>query len=492
MDRALSPGGREPEPVGPPDGPEIAAFFDLDGTLVDGYSATVMYRDRVRSMDIGLEEMQALWAASRESPMSEEAFERLLTAAASGWVGRPSADFEAWGERMARSDIFATLFHQAWRRVRAHKRRGHTVVVASSATRFQVAPVARELGIDHILCTELATDDDGLLTGGLAGRTGWREGKAALVRDFAQERDLDLEKCWAYANGDEDVPLLSLVGNPVAVNPQPVLAEAAAERGWPVLAFTRPSAAPAWDVRPWLRTAALYGSFFLSSGAGVAYGLLSGDRRAGVDLATALIGPLGQAVGSIDVEVTGEEHVWSHRPAVFVINHQSAMIDLVVTTRLLRGGVTALAKKEVRDMPVIGWLLEQADFAFVDRGGPGAAGVLDDAADHLADGISVIVAPEGTRSHTPTLGPFKKGAFRLAAEAGVPVVPVVIRNAGELMWRDAASAYPGTVQVHVHPPIPTDGWDEADVAVATDRVRALFVDTVEDWPRSAQPATGHG
>ena len=487
MDRD-GPVGREPEPVGPPDGPGIVAFFDLDGTLIDGYSAAVMYRDRLWSGDIGLAELRAIWSASQESPMSEESFERLLTAAASGWIGRPSAEFEAWGERMARSDIFATVFHEAWRRVRAHKRRGHTVVVASSATRFQVGPVARELGIDHVLCTELETDDDGLLTGGLAGRTGWGEGKAALVRRFAEEHALDLEKCWAYANGDEDVPLLSLVGHPVAVNPQRVLVEAAAARGWPVLKFTRPAGtAASWDVRPWLRTAALYGNFLVTAGVGAAYGLLRGDRRAGVDLATALVGPLGQAIGAIDIEVTGEEHVWSHRPAVFLLNHQSAMIDFVVMTRLLRSGVTALAKKEVRDTPVIGWLLEQADFAFVDRGGPGAAAVLDDAAQHLRDGISVIVAPEGTRSHTPTLGPFKKGAFRLAADAGVPIVPVVIRNAGELMWRDATSSYPGTVQVHVHPPLPTGGWTSDDADAAVGRVRELYVDTLEEWPPARAP-----
>jgi putative phosphoserine phosphatase/1-acylglycerol-3-phosphate O-acyltransferase len=95
------------------------------------------------------------------------------------------------------------------------------------------------------------------------------------------------------------------------------------------------------------------------------------------------------------------------------------------------------------------------------------------------------MAPEGTRSRTPTVGPFKKGAFHLAAAAGVPVVPVVIRNAGELMWRDASLAHAGTVQVHVHPPIPTEGWTPADVDDAVADVRAIFVDTLEDWPEPA-------
>lgn len=475
---------QESAAVGPPDGPEVAAFFDLDGTLIDGYSAAVMYRDRFWARDIGLDELRVLWSASQESPISETSFERLLTTAAAGWIGRPAEEFEQWGDDMAARELFAKLFHDAWRRVRAHQRRGHTVVVATSATRFQAGPIARELGIEHILCTELAVDAENRLTGGLEGRTGWGDGKAALVTGFAAEHGIDLTKSWAYGNGDEDVAFLSLVGRPVAVNPQPVLAAEATERDWPVLEFRRPAADTwgSWDPRPVLRTAAVYGSFFLSSAAGVAQGLLTGDRRAGVDLTESLAGPLGQAFGSIDVEVTGEEHVWSHRPAVFLINHQSAMVDFVVTARLLRGGYTAMAKKEVRDQPVIGWLLDQADVAFVGRDGSGAESALAGAEERIRAGVSVIVAPEGTRSRTPSVGRFKAGAFRLAAATGVPLVPVVIRNAGELMWRDASTMHPGTVQVHVHPPIPTDGWTDDDITAAVEQVRTLYVDTLDEWP----------
>jgi putative phosphoserine phosphatase / 1-acylglycerol-3-phosphate O-acyltransferase len=474
--------------IGPPDGPEVAAFFDLDGTLIDGYSAAVLYRHRLRDRDIGLAEILALVGAASGSPLDEAGFEHLLRTAAVGWKGRPRADFDAWGEQMARDEITAMLFHQAWRLVKAHQRRGHTVVIATSATRFQAEPLARELGIAHVLCTELESDADGLLTGGLAGRTGWGEGKAALVRRFAAESGIDLSKSWGYANGDEDVPFLETVGRPQAVNPSPGLAEVAAERGWPVLTFTRPSASSSWDPRPLLRTAAIYGSFFLSSGAGVLQGLLRHDRRSGVDLATALLGPLGGAVGGIDVEVTGEEHVWSHRPAVFVINHQSALVDLVVTARLLRTGFTAVAKREVRDTPLIGWLMAQADVAFVERDGTGGRAALHGAVERLRAGPSVIMAPEGTRSRTPSVGPFKKGAFHLAAEAGVPIIPVVIRNAGELMWRDASLAHSGTVQVHVLPPIPTEGWGPADIDAAVEDVHARYVDTLEDWPHPALPA----
>jgi putative phosphoserine phosphatase/1-acylglycerol-3-phosphate O-acyltransferase len=102
--------------------------------------------------------------------------------------------------------------------------------------------------------------------------------------------------------------------------------------------------------------------------------------------------------------------------------------------------------------------------------------------DKIRSGISLAIAPEGTRSATPTLGRFKKGAFHIAVEAGVPVVPVVIRNAGEIMWRASLVARSGTVDVAVLPPVPTDGLGPDDVDGLCDRVRRQFADTLDDWP----------
>jgi putative phosphoserine phosphatase/1-acylglycerol-3-phosphate O-acyltransferase len=100
----------------------------------------------------------------------------------------------------------------------------------------------------------------------------------------------------------------------------------------------------------------------------------------------------------------------------------------------------------------------------------------------LRSGISLAIAPEGTRSATPTLGPFKKGAFHIAVQAEVPVVPVVIRNTGEIMWRASLVARPGTVDVAVLPPVRTVGLGPEDVDGLCDRVRQQFVGTLADWP----------
>ena len=97
-----------------------------------------------------------------------------------------------------------------------------------------------------------------------------------------------------------------------------------------------------------------------------------------------------------------------------------------------------------------------------------------------------MIAPEGTRSPTPRLLPFKKGAFHLAMQAGVPMVPVVIRNAGEIMPAHSMILTPGTVQVRVLAPVPTDDWtaDNLDEQVAL--VEKLYADALDDWDTAPQ------
>ena len=86
---------------------------------------------------------------------------------------------------------------------------------------------------------------------------------------------------------------------------------------------------------------------------------------------------------------------------------------------------------------------------------------LPPAVERLRSGVSILIAPEGTRSPTPSPGPFKKGAFHLAMQAGVPVVPLVFRNTGELCGRNALVIHPGVVQVAVLEPIDVSAWDPA-------------------------------
>jgi putative phosphoserine phosphatase/1-acylglycerol-3-phosphate O-acyltransferase len=94
----------------------------------------------------------------------------------------------------------------------------------------------------------------------------------------------------------------------------------------------------------------------------------------------------------------------------------------------------------------------------------------------------MLVAPEGTRVAGLALGPFKKGAFRMAMAAGVPIVPVVIRNADDSGSRNTGTMRPGTVDVAVLPPIQVEDWTLRDLDRRIEEVRQQFVRTLAHWP----------
>ena len=108
-----------------------------------------------------------------------------------------------------------------WKLVRAHQKKGHTVAIASSATLYQIEPLAAEYGIEHIVCTR-ARVRNGKLTGGLVGKPVWGEGKAAGVATFAQAHGVDLGLSFGYANGNEDIPFLRSLGHASAVQPNTI------------------------------------------------------------------------------------------------------------------------------------------------------------------------------------------------------------------------------------------------------------------------------
>ena len=125
---------------------------------------------------------------------------------------------------------------------------------------------------------------------------------------------------------------------------------------------------------------------------------------------------------------------------------------------------------------------------FIDREDPKAAVESLKQAEELArKGLSVVIAPEGTRLDTRSVGPFKKGPFRLAMSAGVPIVPIVIRNAEVISARDSSTLHPGTVDIVVYPPVSLDDWTLDDLPDRIAEVRQLFVDTLENWPVGKVP-----
>ena len=369
---------------------------------------------------------------------TEEDFERFTVLGMRVWAGRSEDELAELGERLFVQGIAGSLYPEGWRLVEAHQRAGHTVVLASSATRFQVEPAARAMGVQHILVSPVEIVN-GICTGRPGGPLLWRAGKAAAVRAFAAEHDIDLAQSYAYSNGDEDVPFLRTAGRARALNPGRGLAAAARHYGWPVARFRSRGRPGVTDIA---RTAAGLAGMLGGFTAGMVLGAPTGSRREAVDLGITLAGELGSVLAGVQLDVRGAEHL-AARPAVFLFNHQS-QLDVLILAKLLRGGFTGVAKKELANTPGFGLAFRLADVAFVDRGDSGQARkALEPAVRKLREGISLVIAPEGTRSATPALGPFKKGAFHVAMQAGVPIVPIVIRNSGELMWRGASTSAPG-------------------------------------------------
>jgi putative phosphoserine phosphatase/1-acylglycerol-3-phosphate O-acyltransferase len=460
-----------------PSGPDVAAFFDFDGTLIAGYSANAWYGERLRKFEVSPVELARTLRAGLDMSLRGADVTKFMEIAVSAWAGRAADDIEELGQRLFVQQIAGMVYPEAAPLIEAHRRAGHTIAIASSATTFQVAPLAKDLGIDNVLCTEVEVVN-GLATGQLAGPVLWGAGKADAVRSFASDRGIDLKRSFAYGNGEEDLSYLEAVGRPRPLNPDGGLASAARDRGWPTYRFTargRPGPVPI------VRTGAALAGLTSAVTIGATLGVVNRSRRVAANFAIGAGAEAALALAGVRLHVVGDEHLWSHRPAVFIFNHQSSL-DPVIVGSLLRRDITGVAKKEAARDPRFAPLGLLTDVAYVDRkNSKQARSALAPVVEKLASGVSLVIAPEGTRTPTPRLAPFKKGAFHIAMQAGVPVVPIVIRNAGELMWRGSSVIRAGTIDVVVLPPVSTDGWSVERLNEHVAEIRQQYQQTFEDW-----------
>jgi putative phosphoserine phosphatase/1-acylglycerol-3-phosphate O-acyltransferase len=303
----------------------------------------------------------------------------------------------------------------------------------------------------------------------------WQEGKADAASNFAEQHDVELSKSYFYTDSHDDLPLLDIVGNPRLVNPDSELARVGARRGWPVYRFSSRG-------RPGVREiAGLLGSLAALGPAamvGLPAALASGSLRTGALLLLSTYADLATTLTGVELNVEGEEHLWSHRPAVFIFNHQSGL-DPILMARLTRRDVVGVAKKELESAPIIGSLLKASGTVFVDRGDrSGAIEAMRPALEAMREGLSVVIAPEGTRSATKKLGTFKKGAFRMAMAAGVPIVPVVLKNALDALPKKGLVIRPATVDVVVHAPISTEDWTRQNLGDRIAEIHRLYEETL--------------
>ncbi|WP_099225010.1 HAD-IB family hydrolase/lysophospholipid acyltransferase family protein [Mycobacterium persicum] len=465
-------------------GPKVGAFFDLDGTLVAGFTAVILTQERLRRRDMGVGELLSMVQAGLNHTLGRIEFEDLIIKASSALRGRQLSDLEEIGERLFHQRIEPRIYPEMRELVRAHMARGHTVVLSSSALTIQVEPVARFLGITNMLTNKFEVNADGLLTGDVVRPILWGPGKAAAVQRFAAEHGIDLKDSYFYADGDEDVALMYLVGNPRPTNPEGKMAAVAKRRGWPILKFNSRGGV---GLRRQLRTLAGFSTMFPVAAGAVGLGVLTGSRRRGVNFFTSNFSQLLLATSGVHLNVIGKENLTAQRPAVFIFNHRN-QVDPVIAGALVRDNWVAVAKKELQNDPIMGTLGKLLDGVFIDRDDSAAAvETLHTVEDRARNGLSIVIAPEGTRLDTTEVGPFKKGPFRIAMAAGIPIVPIVIRNAEIVASRNSTTINPGTVDVAVFPPIPVDDWSLDTLPDRIAEVRQLYLDTLKNWPVDELP-----
>lgn len=159
------------------------------------------------------------------------------------------------------------------------------------------------------------------------------------------------------------------------------------------------------------------------------------------------------AMVGIHYEVHGREHIEPQKPYIYIFNHRS-FIDAPVIPMAIHQEVRAIGKKELSKIPLFGFIVSRVA-VWVDRqNSESRKASVEKLLQILNQGISVVVAPEGTRNDTnQTLLPFQKGAFRISVETGVPILPMAVIGADHIMRRGSMRMRPGKVRVYFSAPI---------------------------------------
>src|SRR5207249_6507059 len=178
----------------------------------------------------------------------------------------------------------------------------------------------------------------------------------------------------------------------------------------------------------------------------------------------------------VKVKVTGQAHLDPTQTYVFVANHWS-YLDAAPLFAFTGRRMGMVAKKELLKAPILGVGMGYVNVIAIDRSNrERAVESLKIATERLRSGISFGVCPEGTRAQPGEMLPFKKGAFHMAAQAGVPIVPIALKNSDVLMGKGTGEAWPGTIDMVMLPPVDTS-WvsDDEDLQKLVELVQTQIM-----------------
>ncbi len=376
---------------------QAAAFFDLDRTLLAGASGPIV-SEALREVGVMpankipgeglLFGIFDLIGETRPSMMLAKQGVKLSAGWDAAAVNRAGA--------LAAQRLVPQIQPFGLQLLEEHRSAGRLVVMATTSPASVCEPLGDLLGLDGVISTHYG-DDDGVYNGTVDGHYVWGKGKRAAVEEWAEEHDVDLAESYAYSDSYYDQPMLSAVGHPVVVNPDPRMRVVATVKGWPVRYLDVPRGVP---------------------------------KVGGVEPQQAVLAMVQpELIPYARFEFTGVDHLPDDGGCIIAANHRSYFDIVAIGLVMQELGRPArfLAKKELFDAPVVGQLVRAMGAIEVDRGS-GSSNPLDQAVEALEGGEVVVILPEGTiprgeEFFNPKLVG-RTGVARLARESGADVYPL--------------------------------------------------------------------
>ena len=212
----------------------------MDKTIIAENSASLFMRYRYQQGEIGNLDLLKGLGAYLQYKLGILDIRSWTVGMMTQFSGQSEAELErealAWVEEM----VIDTIYPEAESLISEHKAQGHVVAIVSGATRFVVKPIANHVGVQHMLYTRLEVEN-GEFTGRVIEPICFEEGKIYWLQQFIEEQGIDLAMSYFYTDSITDLPLMDIVGHPVATNPDPLLYRTAVKRRWPVRFFEPPT-----------------------------------------------------------------------------------------------------------------------------------------------------------------------------------------------------------------------------------------------------------
>ncbi|CAA0116051.1 putative phosphatase [Halioglobus japonicus] len=213
------------------------AIFDLDNTLIGDdsdhlWGQFVCEQKLVDASDFAQRSDQ-FYADYQSGDLDIDAYLRFVLGSLKG---HPPEQLDAWHRTFMDNKIKPIMLPKAAELLADHRRQGHKLLIITATNRFITAPIAAALGVDNLIACE-AEIVDGLYTGAPSGIPSFKEGKVTRLYEWLESHHCDLDGAWFYSDSHNDLPLLELVDNPVAVDPDDTLRNRAIELGWPVISL---------------------------------------------------------------------------------------------------------------------------------------------------------------------------------------------------------------------------------------------------------------